>query len=102
MRTMTTEIEKELEDMVYTFFAEECEVGKDEINAEMSIADDLDGDSLLFVELIELAKKKYDLDIQLQTVGKYLLKSPAETLGEIVEVFKLIYQYGNEITSIER
>ena len=97
MREITDEIKAELKEMVYDFFAEECEMDRDSLTATMSISDDLDGDSLLFVELIEVAKKKYDLDIQLQTVGKYLLKTAADTLGDVVEAFIKIYQYGNDV-----
>lgn len=100
MKEINETIEKELEKMVYDFFADECEVDIDSLTPETNINDDLDGDSLLFVELIELAKKKYSLDIQLQVIGKYMLKHPVETLGRVVEVFKLIYQHENDIVKL--
>lgn len=101
MRQVTDEMKKELEEMVYEFIADECEVSRDELNDSTSITDDLDGDSLLLVELIELAKKKYDLDIRLQTVGKYLLKKEADTMKEIVDVFIKIYQYEEAIVDLD-
>lgn len=100
MREVSTEMRTELENMVYEFIADECEVSREELTAQTSITEDLDGDSLLLVELIELAKKKYDLDIKLQTVGKYLLKNEADTMEEIVEVFIKIYQYENAIVDL--
>jgi len=51
----------------------------------------------MVIELIETVKKKYDLDLKLQTVGKFLLKKPAETLEEIVNLFYMIYQYEDDI-----
>lgn len=101
MRQVTDEMKKELEEMVYEFIADECEVSRDELNDGTSITYDLDGDSLLLVELIELAKKKYDLNIRLQTVGKYLLKKEADTMKEIVDVFIKIYQYEEAIVDLD-
>ncbi|MCK4259556.1 MAG: hypothetical protein KAX49_11300 [Halanaerobiales bacterium] len=100
MRNLTPEIKEEIKALVYEFFAEECEVEVEELNDQMTIMDDLDGDSLLFVELVEVMKKKYELNIQLQTIGKYLLKKPAETLGEVVETSFLIYQHENDIINL--
>ncbi len=100
MRELTAEIREQLKEMIYGFFAEECEVELSELNEETNITDDLDGDSLLFVELIELTKKKFQLDIQLQTIGKYLLKNPAETIGQVIDTTYLIYQHGNDIVNL--
>ena len=100
MKNLTPEIREDLRTLIYEFFAEECEVELEELNDETTIIEDLDGDSLLFVELVEVMKKKYELNIQLQTVGKYLLKKPAETIGEVVETACLIYTYENEIINL--
>jgi acyl carrier protein len=101
MPNLTPEIKTELKDVIYNFFAEECEVELEKLNDQTNIIDDLDGDSLLFVELIELMKKKYKLDIQLQTIGKYMLKNPVNSLGEVVKTSYLIYEYGNDIVNLE-
>ncbi len=100
MKNVTPELKAELKHMIYEFFSEECEVELKELNEETSIIDDLDGDSLLFVELVELMKKKYDLNIQLQAIGKYLLKNPAETIGQVIETACLIYEHENEIVNL--
>ena len=100
MKNLTPEIREELKTLIYEFFAEECEVELEELNDDTTIIEDLDGDSLLFVELVEVMKKKYELNIQLQTVGKYLLKKPAETVGEVVETACLIYTHENDIINL--
>jgi len=100
MRTLTQETREELRDMIYEFFSEECGTEIENLSEQTSIIEDLDGDSLLFVELIEVIKKKYGLNIQLQTIGKYLLKKPATTLGQVVETSYLIYEYENEIVNL--
>lgn len=101
MRNLTEEIKEEIRQEVYEFLADESDMDVEEINDDMSVMDDLDGDSLMFVEIVESLKKKYDLDIQLQVVGKYLLKKPAETVGEIIETIYLVYQYENGIVELE-
>ncbi|GAB6087317.1 acyl carrier protein [Alkaliphilus crotonatoxidans] len=100
MRELTAEIKEELKTLIYEFFAEECEVEQDELSLDTSIIDDLDGDSLLFVELVELMKKKYGLNIQLQTIGKYLLRNPAETIEQVIETACLLYVHENEIVNL--
>lgn len=100
MAAVTTEIKAEVRTLVYEFFSDECEVEMEELNDDTTIMDDLDGDSLLFVELVQIMKKKYNLNFQLQTVGKYLLKRPAETIGEVVETAMLIYEHENDIVNL--
>jgi acyl carrier protein len=97
MKNLTQEIKDELKGLVYNFFSEECDVEEEKLGENTKVIEDLDGDSLLFVELIELAKKKYGLNIQLQTIGKYLLKNPAETIGQVVEILYKIYEHENDI-----
>lgn len=101
MRELNEEIKKEIKKDVFEFLADECDMDLAEIKDDMSIMDDLDGDSLMFVEIVETLKKKYNLEIQLQVVGKYLLKHPAETVGEVVDTIYLVYQYENGIVDLE-
>lgn len=100
MKELTNEIKEKLRKRVFDLLAEECEVEVSELNDETKIVDDLDGDSLMFVELVDCIKKEYDLDIQLQTVGKYLLKNNIQTIGQVIDVCYKIYQYEDEIVNI--
>lgn len=97
MTEITEQIRHEVKEAVYNFFAEECEVEIDEINDQTNIIKDLDGDSLMFLELIEIFKKKYRLDIELKTIGKYTVKHQVETIGELVQMQLLIIEKGNSI-----
>lgn len=101
MAEITNDTRNEVKDIVYDFFAEECEVDISEINDNTSIIQDLDGDSLMFLELIEIFKKKYDLNIELKTVGKYSVKHPVETIGELIDMQILIIQHENDIVNID-
>jgi acyl carrier protein len=100
MAEITDQIKKEVREIVIDFFAEECEVDSSEITDNTHIFDDLDGDSLMFLELIELFKKKYDLNIELKAIGKYSVKHPVRTIGELLEMQLLIIELEDEITNM--
>lgn len=100
MKEITAEIKKEIEDMILDYYAEECEIDRAEITMDSDPQEDLGGDSLMFVELIEMASEKYDIDVKLQSVGKYMLKAPLNTMQDVVDVFCRIYQYGNDIVNL--
>ena len=100
MKEITPEIKKEIEDMILDYYAEECEIDRSEISMDADPQEDLGGDSLMFVELIEMASDKYDIDFKLQSVGKYMLKAPLKTMTDVVDVFCKIYQYGNDIVNL--
>lgn len=99
MREITEAIKNEIKDMVLDYYSEECEVEKSEITMETNPTEDLGSDSLMFVELIEMIADKYDLDIKLQSIGKYILKTPMDTMADVLEMFYKIYQYGNDVVN---
>ncbi|HNQ84105.1 MAG TPA: phosphopantetheine-binding protein [Bacteroidales bacterium] len=101
MIEITDEIRSDVREIVCQFFAEQCEVEIGSINDQTNIITDLEGDSLMFLELIEIFKKKYNLDIELKTVGKYVLKHPVETIGQLIETQLLMIQYGNQILEMK-
>jgi acyl carrier protein len=97
MAPITDTTRNEVREIVYNFFAEECEVDKEKINDQTSIIRDLDGDSLMFLELIEIFKKKYNLEIELKTIGKYAVKHPVSTIGELIGMQMLIIEHENRL-----
>lgn len=99
MREITPEIRAEIEETIFGYYAEECEIDRDEITMETNPQEDLGGDSLMFVELIETVSENYDLDIKLQNIGKYMLKAPLNTMADLVDVICKVYQYGNDIVN---
>jgi acyl carrier protein len=101
MAMITENTREEVKDIVVDFFAEECEVSPEEIAEETRIINDLDGDSLMFLELIEIFKKKYALDIELKTIGKYAVKHPVETIGQLIDMQMLIIEHENGILELE-
>jgi len=102
MAKITESTRNEVREIVFTFFAEECETDKSQINDNTNIIKDLDGDSLMFLELIEIFKKKYNLDIELKTIGKYAVKHPVETIGQLIEMQMLIIEHENRLLELEK
>ena len=101
MAKITENTKKEVEQIVYSFFADECEVDISSLNESTNIIRDIDGDSLMFLELIEIFKKKYNLDIELKTIGKYAVKHPVQTIGELISMQMLIIEHENKILELE-
>jgi acyl carrier protein len=102
MATITESTKSEVKGIVYSFFAEECEVDIANINDNTSIIKDLDGDSLMFLELIEIFKKKYNLDIELKVIGKYTVKHPVATIGQLIDMQLLIIEYENRLLDLDQ
>ena len=101
MAKITESTRNEVRETVYSFFAEECEVDKSKINDNTSIIQDLDGDSLMFLELIEIFKKKYNLEIELKVIGKYAVKHPVITIGQLIDMQMLIIEHENRILDLD-
>ena len=102
---MTREIdsatEAEIRDMVYDFFADECDVDKQGLSDDTDIIEELEGDSLMLLSLLEMARRKYGLTVELKTLGKHLMKKPANTIGQIIRLTLALVKYGDEIVSVE-
>jgi len=101
MAEITEKTRGEVQKIVYEFFADECEVDVSEISDQTNIIKDLDGDSLMFLELIEIFKKKYNLQIELKTIGKYAVKHPVETIGQLIDMQLLIIEYEDRILELD-
>jgi acyl carrier protein len=102
MAVITENTRNEVKEIVYHFFAEECEVDIASINDQTNIIRDINGDSLMFLELIEIFKKKYNLDIELKTIGKYAVKHPVETIGQLIDMQMLIIEHENHLLELDK
>ena len=100
MAQITDKTREEVKEVVLDFFAEECEIEVEEVSEDSNIISDLDGDSLMFLELIEIFKKKYNLNIELKTIGKYAVKHPVKTIGELIDMQMLIIEHENNILDL--
>lgn len=86
---------------VYEFFSDECEVPMHTLHDSTNVIRDLEGDSLMMAELMEVFRKKYRMNIELKTVSAFVARHPAETIGAIIDVLMLIIEHGNRIADID-
>jgi len=101
MAIVNDKIREEVREIVYDFFADECEIDVADITDESNIISDLGGDSLMFLALIEIFTKKYGQEIDLKTIGKYSIKHPVETIGELIEMQLKVIEHGNKIIEFD-
>lgn len=90
----SSEVRDDIKKIVYEFLADECEVAIETITDATNVIDDLEGDSLLYIEMLQLIKKKYNLNVSMQSVGKYMLQNRAETVGMVIDL--MIYVIENQ------
>jgi len=100
MGKITANTRAEVKDIVYSFFSEECEFDLSKINDDTNIISDLEGDSLMFLELIEIFKKKYNLSLELKTIAKYIVRHPVDTIGQLIDTQMLMIEHENNIINL--
>ncbi len=93
--------EQEIRDLIYEYFSEECDVDKENITDDTDIIEELEGDSLMLLALLEMVRKKYGLGIELKTLGNHLMKKPADTVGQVVDLTIAVVKYGDDIVNME-
>jgi acyl carrier protein len=101
MTDLDPKVVGEITELVYTFFSEECDIPRENISDKTNIIEDLEGDSLMLLSLLEIVRKKHSLKIELKTLGKHLMKRPANTIGDVVNLTLTIVKYGDNIVNVE-
>jgi acyl carrier protein len=87
--------------MVYAFFADECGVAADSLRDESRIIEDLDGDSLMLLSLLGSVCRRYNIKVELRTLGRHLMRKPAATVGQVVVLTEALARHGDKILEIE-
>ena len=100
-RDIDSKAQADIRAMVYAFFAEEC--GRDcaELTDRTDIIRELDGDSLMLLSLLERVRKAYGLTIELKTLGRRLMKRPAGTIGQVVDLTLALVRHGDDIVNVD-
>lgn len=96
-RTLTQEEKDALATQVKEFLAEECDMEVSEITDDTDIVEDLKADSLMFLELIQELQSDHEINLELRTIGKYIVKNPVKTVGEAVETMYTIIEKGEDL-----
>jgi acyl carrier protein len=101
MQELDQKVVADIRSIVYSYFSEECDIPSEDLSDETNIITDLEGDSLMLLSLLEIFRKKYKLTIELKTLGKHLMKKPANTIGQVIALTKNIVMHGDKILSAE-
>ncbi len=101
MAEITQEITQEIREMVFDFFAGECDVDRAELSDSTRIIEELEGDSLMFLSLLEKVRKRYGIGIDLKTLARHLMKKPAATIGQVVELSQAVVRHGDDIINLD-
>jgi len=101
MDTLDQEKIADIREIVYNFFSEECDIPQAKITDNTNIITDLEGDSLMLLSLLEIFRKKYGLSIELKSLGKHLMKKPANTIGDVVNLTVQIVRHGDNILNVD-
>jgi len=96
-RTLTDEEKQQIREDVTQFLADEFEVDPSEIKDESSVVDDLGGDSILFIEMIDEFKTKYQIDLEVRIIGQYMLNKRIATVGETISAIYEIIEKGEAL-----
>lgn len=91
----------EIRAMVHAYFADECGVDPSTLSDRTSIIEDLDGDSLMMLGLLKKVTQRYGVTLPLRDVGRYLMRRPAETLGDIVVLTAALVEHGDNIVNVD-
>jgi acyl carrier protein len=67
------------------FLAEELDVPIEKVTPEAKIIDDLGGDSMIFLELVDRFKKRFQIQVEVRIIGKYFQQHPVYTVGEVAQ-----------------
>jgi acyl carrier protein len=98
---LTEEDKKKIFEEIRQYLADELEIKVEEITENTNIIDDLGGDSILFLEMVEEFKEKYGINIEVRTIGQYMLDNPVYTVGETVNAVFDIIEKGEELIQVQ-
>jgi acyl carrier protein len=101
MRDVSQETVDEIREITYEYFADECDMDAGDIRDETDIIEELEGDSLMLLSLLEIFRKKYGLEVELKTLGKHLMNEPANTVGQVIALTVEIVRHGNDIVNVD-
>ncbi len=101
MRDIDQATTQEIRDLVYAFFAAECDVDRASLHDSMRIIEELEGDSLMFLSLLEKVRKRYGIGIELKTLARHLMKKPANTIGQVIDLSLAIVRHGDDVVNVE-
>ncbi len=96
-RTLTEQDRQDVYERIRRFLSDELDVPLDDIGPDTRIIDDLQGDSMIYLELIEDFKNTYQVNVEIGVVGRYLQKNPVRTVAEVAGTVCRILEQGDAL-----
>jgi acyl carrier protein len=96
-KMLTAEEKQAILTEIREFLADELGVELDKVTPSAKIIDDLGGDSMIYLELVEKFKKKYQIQVEVRIIGKYLLAHPVHSVGEVSQAVFDIIEKGDDL-----
>lgn len=97
IRKLSDDDKKTIYEEIRQFLAEELEVDLEKVTPDARVIDDLGGDSLMYLELIDMFKKKYDVMIEMRVIGQYFQSHPIHTVQQVAQAVYDIVEGGDAI-----
>jgi acyl carrier protein len=102
MRKQLSDAEKkQIYEDIRQFLSDELDVALEDIGPDTKIIDDLRGDSMIYLELVEEFKKKYDVSVEIRVIGQYFQRHPIYTVGETAQAVYDIVERGDSLLADE-
>ena len=98
-RDLTPDERQAVANEIVSFLADQCDIDPAEIGRDADLVDDLDVDSLTFLELFQEIESQYDLDLEIRTVARYARDNPVRTVGELVDQICLFLEKKIDLTA---
>ncbi|WP_200381200.1 acyl carrier protein [Thiococcus pfennigii] len=100
-KQLTEEEKSQIYDDIKEFLSEELDVPADQITPQSKIIDDLNGDSMIYLELVEMFKKRFDVNVEVRLIGQYFQRHPIYTVGETAQAVYDIVERGDNLLADE-
>lgn len=100
LRVLTEAEKTEIYEDMRQFLSDELDIPLEEIKPDSKILEDLKGDSMIYLELVEEFKKRFDVNVEIRVIGLYFQRHPVYTVKEVARAICDIVERGDELVKI--
>lgn len=100
LRTLTEAQKTEIYEDMRQFLSDELDIPLADIKPDSKILEDLKGDSMIYLELVEEFKKRFEVNVEIRVIGLYFQRHPVYTVKEVSRAIIDIVERGDELVKI--
>ena len=97
LRTLSPDERRQIHEDIRVFLSDELGVPLDQVRPESKVLDDLKGDSMIYLELVQEYRKKFDVPVEIRVIGIYFQRHPVQTVAEVADAVCEIVTRGDEL-----